>query len=110
MARSEMPSHMADAMCEMAAPLTANLERVYVLQDCRSNTGNCMMFWRAGGHGYTSDLNEAGLFTYQEAVSQEESRPGVDRKWRIEYLRTKVRNTVDFQTVDVAESRVQGWK
>lgn len=40
--------------------------------------GNCALFWRAEGKGYTCDLNEAGRFTEAAARRQEKIR-SIDR-------------------------------
>ena len=34
----------------------------YVILDARQVVGNCALFWRPDGNGYTCDLNEAGLY------------------------------------------------
>jgi len=37
-----------------------------VILDTRQIVGNCAMFWRADGAGYTCDLNDAGLYDKTE--------------------------------------------
>ena len=39
--------------------------RFYIL-DTRTVVGNCALWWRQGGHGYTTQLEEAGLFAANE--------------------------------------------
>jgi hypothetical protein len=34
----------------------------YYLIDTRNPIGNCALFWRPNGAGYTTDLKDAGLF------------------------------------------------
>ena len=34
----------------------------YYLLDARNPIGNCALFWRPEGAGYTTNLNEAGLY------------------------------------------------
>jgi hypothetical protein len=41
----------------------------YYLIDMRSTVGNCALFWRPHGNGYTTQLEEAGLYTLEEAAS-----------------------------------------
>lgn len=43
------------------------MSEYYVLNTNRDEHGGhmdgCIVWWRAGGHGYTYDLNDAGIFT-----------------------------------------------
>lgn len=43
--------------------------------------GNCLTWWRAGGCGYTCNLNEAGKFPAGEAKRIERGRPTEDTAW-----------------------------
>lgn len=44
--------------------------RFYIL-DTRTVAGNCALWWRPGGHGYTTQLEEAGLFVAGERSLRE---------------------------------------
>lgn len=46
---------------------------MYYLVDLRGTVGNCASLWRAGGKGYTCDVNDAGLFTEEQALSHRET-------------------------------------
>lgn len=46
----------------------------YYIQDTRSCVGNCAMWWREGGAGYTTELEEAGEYEEEEALSIERNR------------------------------------
>jgi len=50
----------------------ANAVKFYIL-DSRTIVGNCALFWRPNGNGYTCDLNEAGLYTEEEAKSHRDT-------------------------------------
>jgi hypothetical protein len=39
---------------------------LYFIQN-KGHVGNCLLWWRKGSHGYTTDLNEAEQFTEEEA-------------------------------------------
>ena len=41
----------------------------YYIQDKRSVVGNCVLWWRKGGAGYTCDVGEAEMFTEAEAYA-----------------------------------------
>ena len=47
-------------------------EKFYIL-DVRSVVGNCAMFWRPQGAGYTTQLEAAGLYSEEEARSHRET-------------------------------------
>lgn len=42
--------------------------KFYIL-DARSGVGNCALFWRPKGAGYTTQLEEAGLYDEEDARS-----------------------------------------
>lgn len=43
-------------------------ERVWYMMDARSPVGNCAMWWGPKGVGYVCNLEEAGLYTLEEAL------------------------------------------
>lgn len=65
----------------------------YFLQDSRQYVGNDMLFWRRGRAGYTTDLNEAEIFTLEEALGERET----DIPWPVEQMRFLARPAVDMQ-------------
>ena len=44
-------------------------DKLYYIQDTRCVVGNCAVWWRAKGQGYTCDLGDAGVYTEDEARS-----------------------------------------
>jgi hypothetical protein len=42
-------------------------EDEFYLRDTRSNVGSTCMFWKKGGYGYTSNLDQAEIFTHEQA-------------------------------------------
>ena len=41
----------------------------YFIQDTRQVVGNCALWWRHNGCGYTTEIGEAGRYDAQEARS-----------------------------------------
>lgn len=68
---------------------------LFYLQDSRSNVGSRAMFWKEGG-GYTSNLDEADIFTREKAVQQYEDRE-TDLPWPKSYVDALAQLGVDFQ-------------
>lgn len=42
-------------------------EELYYILDDRAVVGNCALWWRPNGCGYTTELREAGKYTKSEA-------------------------------------------
>jgi len=50
---------------------------LFYVQDTRQYVGNCCLWWCPAGKGYTTQINEAGLFTEEECKRM---RP-TDKPW-----------------------------
>lgn len=68
----------------------------FYLQDSRSCTGDNMMWWAAGGRGYTSSVEKAQAYTLDQAMRQFEMR-GFDLPWPVDYIDGLKRPAVDAQ-------------
>lgn len=77
----------------------------WYLQDTRVYYGNCMVWWKQDGRGYTSDLTEAHVFTDEEAVKGASRE--TDVFWPKDYIDAHARPRVDFQVVKMDEARVR---
>jgi hypothetical protein len=56
----------------------------------RGYTGNSLLWWREGRHGYTNDIRKAHVFTKEEAFAQHRCRPDTDFPWRKDYIDSNV--------------------
>jgi hypothetical protein len=74
------------------------MSQLFYLQDSRSYVGNDVMWWAKNGQGYTTDLRNAELYTFEEAQRQHNSRPS-DIPWPKEYIDAKTRPAVDMQYI-----------
>lgn len=72
--------------------------QLFYLQDSRGYVGNDVLWWAKNGHGYTTDLRNAELYTFEEAQGQHNSRPS-DIPWPKEYIDAKTRPAVDMQYI-----------
>lgn len=66
------------------------LPRRYVMLELRSCVGNCALFWRHGRAGYTCSIDDAHVFTEEEAFSQHRCRPEVDLPIPIDVARSLI--------------------
>lgn len=55
--------------------------QLFYVQDCRNFVGNAVVWWCPDGHGYTTNIAEAGKFP-----ASFRPRRGVDRMWPCEYV------------------------
>ena len=55
-------------------------ERDHYILDTRQVVGNCALFWRPNGNGYTCELDDAGLYTRAEAESHRDTDVPVPRE------------------------------
>lgn len=55
-------------------------ETMYYIQNV-GYCGNCLKWWRNGGHGYTMDLNDAWKVGAAQAASICRTRPKEDIAW-----------------------------
>lgn len=65
-----------------------------VLQDSRSHADNQLLFWAKDAKGYTTDINQAHLFTQGEAMSQQAART-TDIPHKLADIRAVISATVD---------------
>lgn len=68
----------------------------YYIQDTRSYVGNCAIWWRSEGKGYTCHIEEAGEFDEDEARNIERSRKS-DKAWPVDTVRAAASMMVDMQ-------------
>lgn len=69
---------------------------MFYIQDTRSYVGNCPLWWRPDGNGYTTRIDDAGKFTELWARRQEEKRD-TDKAWPCEFIDSIQRPTIDMQ-------------
>jgi len=51
----------------MNTPMQTSPTDRYYIQDNRSYCGNCILFWRPEGAGYTTHLDDAGIYSLSDA-------------------------------------------
>ena len=75
-----------------------NEQEQYYLQESETIVGNCMLFWRKDRKGYTTNLDEAHIFTREEALAQQRCRE-TDIPWPKKTLDKVAQRTVDIQHI-----------
>jgi hypothetical protein len=70
--------------------------QLFYIQDGRQVVGNCVLFWRVEGQGYTCDLKEAWRVPYDKALSLENNR-STEILWPCEELDRISKVHVDIQ-------------
>lgn len=67
--------------------------------------GNAIMFWRKGCNGYTANLDDAEIFTEEEAKKICKGNPTKNRAWSKEYIDNNkgIQRIVDCQYLDYEE-------
>jgi len=65
------PEHETEAQAEPSPPPPPPL---FYLQDARQVVGNSVLWWRKGSAGYTCDLNDAELFSEEQARAEHLNR------------------------------------
>jgi hypothetical protein len=91
----ELRAHMVIARAALGQP-QAHEVNLYYLQDSRQYVGNSILWWREGGAGYTTNLEEAGTFTAEKAFRQHRDRSS-DRPWLKTYIDQHANRHVDHQ-------------
>ncbi|MCB5226235.1 hypothetical protein JAO78_005335 [Alishewanella sp. 16-MA] len=76
------------------------MSRQYYLRDTRSNVGSNAQFWANAG-GYTTNLNDAEVFTEENALRQHRSRE-TDLPVAVDFITGKTRQRVDCQWLEAS--------
>lgn len=69
----------------------------YYMQNKTKFTGNCVMWWRKEGNGYTSNITDAQVWNKEQAIKQMQTRPDTDVAWEKDYVDGCIQSTVDHQ-------------
>lgn len=64
--------------------------------------GNAIIFWRKGRNGYTANLDDAEIFTEEEAKEIVNANPIKNKAWSKEYIDNNrgIQRIVDSQYID----------
>ena len=73
--------------------------QLFYVQDSRTYVGNDMLWWRKGNRGYTTNLEEAEIYTKEEIQKKflGNSVRESDIIWPFEQINSIARRTVDMQ-------------
>ena len=85
------------------------MSNLYYIQDARQYVGNCVLWWGKAGSGYTTHLDEAGLYDEEYLKTL---RPS-DVPWPEDIIKAAASLQVDMQRLDSPEAksiREEAWK
>mgnify|MGYP000688627538 CR=1 FL=1 len=88
--------HLAALRDSVRALSEAGDSGLYFVQDTRSFVGNCPLWWKPNGGGYTTNLDEAGKFTREAAMKLHQNRD-TDLPWLCSDINRLRRATIDAQ-------------
>lgn len=78
-------------------------QKLFVIQDTRSYCGDDLLLWKPKGKGYTTNFDEAGRFTEEEARGIERNR-GTDKAIPLEVAQRALRRVVDSEKLSKESS------
>jgi hypothetical protein len=82
----------------MNAPLSTDQQDLYYMQT-KGYSGDSLLWWRQGKHGYTVDIKQAHVWSKTDAFRQHECRPDQDFPWRKEYIDAHLQHSVSSEHV-----------
>jgi len=62
--------------------------------------GNCLLWWRKGGYGYTCDLSDAEIFTETDPKFQSVSKDEKYTLWDADYIIKHTESHVNGDKID----------
>jgi hypothetical protein len=71
----------------------------------RQPVGNCILWWKVNGHGYTANLDEAWVVPESKALEICRDRPDIDKAHPVDYVEAAARRHVDWQILRAVEGR-----
>jgi len=77
-------------------------DNLVYIQDKRGYVGNDVLWWGKGSSGYTADLNEAEVYTLEEALKNTDRE--TDIFWPFDYINGLARSVVDMQKLNKRKS------
>ena len=77
------------------------------MQNTTQYAGNNILWWKNSERGYTTNIDDAKIFTKKEALAQHQDR-STDKPWPVDYVRKHTSHTVDHQDLDLKEDLISG--
>jgi len=64
----------------------SNKTKYYIQNTHQGYIGNSIVFWGKNKCGYTAKLEDAGIYTYEEAKEICKGNPEKNKAWPVEYI------------------------
>ncbi len=78
------------------------MKMFYVERSASGKVGNCLLWWRTGGNGYTCDIADAEKFSQDDPHLAEILRSSKYTVWPAEYIDDRTTLHVDHQKLDLS--------
>jgi len=77
------------------------MKKQYYIERSQSGfVGNCLLWWRKGGKGYTCDVNQAEVFDGDSLAFIETMKSAKYRAWEVSYVLSASSVHVDHQNLN----------
>jgi hypothetical protein len=90
--------------CETDDNCTCLDKRECYLTVNRTWVGNCLLFYRKNGNGYTCNINDAEVFSRAEAEKYARMADGKYQIWDANYIKSKAVLHVDSELIDYSKA------
>lgn len=77
------------------------MQYYYVERKASGYVGNCLLWWRKGGQGYTCNIDDAEVFTENNPYFASIAKDGKYRVWEKEYIDSVTVRHVDHQHLNL---------
>lgn len=86
------------------------MDKLYYIRYNNGYLGNAILWWKHNAKGYTTDINEAGKYSYEEAEKICRNRPQYDIAYECSIIDDNIqahKTIIDAQYVSLNEASIK---